>query len=68
MMGAAQFANSFPFFSHLRWPQVIGFTGVIQKTLPLTQFFVVYGYVSDDAFVEGFVFKDAFESQFAADV
>lgn len=68
MMGAAQFTNSFPFFSHLRWSQVIGFTGVIQKTLPLTQFFVLYGYVSDDAFVEGFVFKDAFESQFAADV
>lgn len=68
MMGAAQFTNSFPFFYHLSWSKVIGFTGVIQKTLPLTHFFVVYGYVSDDAFVEGFVFKNAHERQFAAEL
>ena len=68
MMRAAQFTNSFPFFSHPRWSKVIGFTGVIQKALPLTHLFVVYGYVSDDTFVEGFVFKNAHESQFAAEL
>lgn len=65
MVRVAQFTNSSPFFSHLRWSKVVGFTGIIQKTLPLTQFFVLYGYVSDDAFVESFVFKNTHESQFA---
>lgn len=66
MMRAAQFANSFSFSSRLRRSEIVGFTGIVQKTLPLAQFFILYGYVSDNVFVEGFVSNNALESQFAA--
>ena len=66
MMRAAQFANSFSFSSCLRRSEIVGFTAIVQKTLPLTQFFILYGYVSDNVFVEGFVSNNALESQFAA--
>lgn len=66
MMRAAQFANSFSFASRLRRSEIVGFTGIVQKTLPLAQFFILYGYVSDNVFVEGFVSNNALESQFAA--
>lgn len=66
MMRAAQFANSFPFSSHLRRSEIVGFTGIVQKTLPLAQFFILHGYVSDNVCVEGFVSNNALESKFAA--
>ena len=51
MMGTAQFTDSFSFSSTVWRTKVVGFAGFLNKTPQLTQLFVLYGQVFDDAFV-----------------